>query len=813
MKQATFSKLIPHISALFIFIVISFIYFSPVLEGKQLMATDRMNFQGMSKEIQDYEQKSDEDILWTNSIFSGMPTYQITRPDPSVIIIKIYRFINFLSKKQPVNFLFIYLAGFYIALLAFRINPWLSIAGAIAFAFSSYFLIIIEAGHNSKAAAIGYMPLIISGVYLAYHGKTFLGSVLTGLFLALQLMANHLQITYYTFLIILIFGIFQLIKTIREKSYRAFSISTLSLIGMVCLAIASNLTIFWPTYEYSKYSIRGKSELISEEGTQTSGLDKNYATSWSYGIDETFTLFIPSFKGGSSTGSLNEKSKTFELFNQAQGPQYAKRVIKALPLYWGDKPFTSGPVYVGAVILFLFIFGLFAARGTLKWWLLAATIFSVVLAWGRHFMLLTNLFFDYFPGYNKFRTVEMILVIAEFAIPLLAIITLQNILSETIPKDRYLKGLKYSLYGLGGIAIFFLLFANIFSYTGSSDQAYLSQGNNTFIETLQADRKYLLRMDSFRSLIFILLTASVLYAYYLKKISHKIFIATLALLIIIDLWSVDKRYLNNDDFVPAREAAVPFQPLEADKIILQDNDIYYRVYDLLADPFRNARTSYFHKSIGGYHGAKLQRYQDIIDHHLVKNNMDVINMLNTKYFILPSKDGPPGVQMNPYAMGNAWFVRSFRTVNNANEEIQALSDFDPANEAIIDIRYNEYMEGFTPAYDSTAQIKLIKYHPNRLLYEYQAKSDQLTVFSEIYYDKGWSAYVDDVYKPHFRADYIMRAMVLPGGQHTVEFKFEPKSYYTGRKIAGFSSLVLLLLILFGFGIEIRNYVKNLEKTG
>jgi hypothetical protein len=808
MKKVNFTKLIPHISALLIFVAISFAYFSPVLEGKQLLATDRINFLGMSKEIQDYEKNSEEDILWTNSMFSGMPTYQITRPDPSIIIVKIYRFINFLSKKQPVNFLFIYLLGFYIALLAFRINPWLSIAGAIAFAFSSYFLIIIEAGHNSKAAAIGFMPPIIAGVYLAYSGRIFLGSVLTGLFLALQLMANHLQITYYTLLIILIFGIFQLIKAIREKTYRSFTISTISLVLMACLAIASNLSIFWPTYEYSKYSIRGKSELISENGTQTSGLDKNYVTSWSYGIDETFTLFIPSFKGGSSTGSLNEKSKTYELFKQAQGPQYAKRIIKSLPLYWGEKPFTSGPVYVGSVILFLFIFGLFTTRGNIKWCLLTATIFSIVLAWGKNFMPLTNLFLDYFPAYNKFRTVEMILVIAEFAIPLLAIIALQNILMKNIPKDQYLKGLKYSLYGLGGLALFFLLFAGIFNFTGPSDQVYLSQGNNTFIETLQADRKNLFRMDSFRSLIFVFLCAAVLYAYYLKKINHKIFITTLTLLIIIDLWAVDKRYLNNDDFVPGREATVPFQPLEADKVILQDKDIYYRVYDLLADPFRNARTSYFHKSIGGYHGAKLQRYQDIIEHHLVNNNMSVINMLNTKYFILPSRDSEPTAHMNSQALGNAWFVPTFRIVNNANEEIDALAGFNPSYEAIIDKRFEKYVHSLDIHLDTTSYIQLVHYHPNRLRYKSNTANTKLAIFSDVYYEKGWKAYIDGELVPHFRANYILRAMVIPPGSHEIEFRFEPRSYFLGKKISLISSIILLFLMVFLVYTEIRGRKKH-----
>jgi hypothetical protein len=678
--------------------------------------------------------------------------------------------------------------------------------GALAFAFSSYFFMIIEAGHTSKAIAIGYMPPIIAGVYLAFRKKILLGSIITGLFLTLQLINNHLQITYYTFLIILIYGIYELISAIRENKMKSFFIAGSVLILAVLLAVGTNLTILWTTYEYGKYSIRGKSELTGDED-QTSGLDKSYASQWSYGIDETLTLLIPGFKGGSSVGSLNEKSETYKLFRDARGPAYAKQIIKGLPLYWGTQPFTSGPVYVGAVILFFFVFGLFTYRGKLKWWLITITIISIILAWGKNFMLLTDLFLDYFPGYNKFRTLTMILVIAEFSIPLLAFLALQDFFKGNIKKEDFLKGIKYGLISLGGLALIFILLPGMFSYTGPGDDPYLTQGSSAFIDALVIDRRRMLQTDAVRSLIFILLSASLLYICYLGKIKKEVFFSALALLILIDMWSVDKRLLNNDDFVPRRQAQVPFQPLEADLIINRDTSPDYRVFDLTAspDPFRSTRASYFHKSLGGYHGAKMKRYQELIDYHLTKSNMAVLNMLNTKYFILPSDQGSPQVQLNPYALGNAWFVRSYRIVNNADEEIQALSDFDPANEAIIDIRYNQYLEGFTPLYDSTAQISLINYSPDQLLYKYQSATNQLVLFSEIFYDKGWSAYVDNELKPHFRADYVLRAMVLPAGQHTVEFKFEPRSYYTGKKIAGASSLVLFVLLLFGFGIEIRKY--------
>jgi hypothetical protein len=811
MKKQFLRDLVPHAVAIIVFFLISLLYFNPMLEGKQLGQSDIRQYEGMAREKKQYEKETDKPVLWTNSMFGGMPTYLIGTPKSPEIFLQTNRIFNLYGKMRPLSFLFLYLLGFYIALIIFRVNPWISIIGAVAFAFSSYFFIILEAGHTSKAIAIGYMPPVIAGVYLAFRKKIVLGCAITGLFLTLQLLINHLQITYYTLLMILVLGIFELIRAIGEKQIKQFILSGSALLLVAILAVGTNLTILWTTYEYGKHSIRGKSELTGDQD-QTSGLDKSYATQWSYGIDETFTLLIPNFKGGSSTGSLTEKSETYKLFRDARGPAYAKQIIKALPLYWGTQPFTGGPVYVGAVVLFFFVFGLFAYHGKLKWWLVTITILSILLAWGKNFMVLTDLFLDYFPGYNKFRTVTMILVIAEFAIPLLAFLALQDFFAGKIKKEDFMKGLKYGLISLGGLALIFALFPGMFSYTGPGDDPYLSQGSSAFIDALIADRKRMLQTDAVRSLIFILLSATLLYLCYRRKIEKKIFFPALAILILVDMWTVDKRYLNNDDFVPGRQAQVPFQPLEADLIIQQDTSLHYRVFDLTANPFLSARASYFHNSLGGYHGAKMERYQELIDYHLTKNNMAVINMLNTKYFIIPSGQGPPEVQMNPNALGNAWFVKTYRIVDNADEEIQALSNFDPANEAIIDARYNQYLEGFNQVYDSAAYIRLTQYHPDRLLYEYQAGTDQLAVFSEIYYDKGWSAYIDGKLHPHFRANYILRAMVLPAGHHIVEYKFEPKSYYTGKKIAGITSVGLLLLILLGFGFEIRNYVKTSIKT-
>jgi hypothetical protein len=798
---------IPIVVSVVLFLIISVVYFSPVLEGKRLNPYDLVNYQGMSKEIHDYEKKTGEEVLWTNSMFGGMPVYQISRPVYKNLIVPIHKVLN-LFDKRPVSFLFLLLIGAYIALLLFGINPWVALIGAIAYAFSSYFFQIIEVGHASKTIALGYLPPIIGSIYYSYNKNLLTGSVLLGIFLSIQIYVNHLQITYYTFLIILIFLIFQLIHSIKTGIFRQFILRSFILLIPVILAVASNLTLLWTTYEYSKYSMRGKSELTVNQENKTSGLDKDYATDWSWGIDETLTLLIPNFKGGSSHGVLTEKSKTFALFEQSEGNRYARQVIKQLPLYWGPQSYTAGPVYVGAVILFLFIFGLFTLKGHIKWWLLTVTVLSILLAWGKHFMFFSNFFFDYFPGYNKFRTVSMTLVIAEFAIPFIGCMALNKFIQDQPDNKSILRGLKYTLYILGGITLLFSLFAGIFDFTGPGDQPYMTQGNSVFIDTLREDRKTLLRNDSLRSLIFVLLTAASLYVFYIKKIQLRIFLLLIGLLILADLWMVDKRYLNNDDFVTKKEASTPFQPYQADLIINQDPDLYYRVFDLTADPFRSSRASYFHKSIGGYHGAKMKRYQELIEYHLSQNNMNVINMLNTKYFIISTKSEPE-VRVNQNALGNCWFVKSYRLVNNADDEIAALNDFNPESEAIIDIRFQELVTGFNWKEDTSAYIKLTSYDPNELIYEFSSEStDQLVVFSDIFYDKGWNLYLDGVLHPHFRVDYVLRGAVIPKGDHKIDFKFEPRSYYIGNKVTLASSIILVLLALGVIGWEVRKKYKT-----
>ena len=807
MKNKDIYRFLPHLIAIISFIIISVSYFTPVIEGRVIQQSDKTTFLGMSKEVQDFRDSTGEEALWTNSMFGGMPAYLISVRYKQNLIKYIDRVLNFL--ERPASQLFICLFGFYISLLFFGVNPWLSLIGSIAFAFSSYFFIIITAGHNSKVFAIAYMSPVIAGTYLTYRGRILMGSAITALFLSLQLIVNHLQITYYTLIILLIFGLVELIFQIKEKKYQNFIKATAVLIVGVLFAVGSNFGKIWNTYEYGKYSIRGKTELSKNQANKTSGLDKDYATAWSYGIDETMTLLIPNFKGGASGGAVGKNSASFEFFKKLQGERYALQVIEQLPLYWGDQPGTSGPVYFGAIIMFLFVIGIFILDPKIKWWLISATILSVMLSWGHNFSVLTDFFLDYVPGYNKFRTVSMILVIAQFTVPLMAILALKKIFDGSVEKQKLEKAFKNSLYIIGGIALFFALLPGLFfDFSAKADQQYIAQGGQAFVDALRADRKMMLRNDAFRSLIFILLSAGTIYAYMKGKLKLNYVLGALFILILVDMWAVDKRYLNDDNFVSKRQAREPFQMTQANKYILQDKDPNFRVLNLTVSTFNDASTSYFHKSIGGYHGAKMKRYQELIEYQISRNNMKVLNMLNTKYFIVPDNNRQPVAQFNPEALGNAWFVEDFRIVLNADAEIDALSDFSPSNEAIIDQRFENFVAGKEFSKDTVSFIKLESYKPNHLIYKAECEDEELVVFSEIYYPKGWNAYLNGEIVNHFRANYVLRAMLIPEGKHTVEFKFEPRSYYVGNKISLASSGILIIFLVLVFGREIFIYFKN-----
>lgn len=805
MKEFKFKTLVPHLVAIIVFLAISFAYFSPILEGKKISQHDMMQYYGMSKEITDFKDKTGEQTLWTNSMFGGMPAYLIT-VEYTANLVRYANYIMNLGLEKPANYLFISLIGFYILLLIFGVNPWLAIGGAIAYAFSSYFFVIEAAGHNTKALALAYMPPIIGGVILAYRKKIIAGAALMGLFLALQLLANHFQITYYTMLIILVFILFYFYKSIIEKTISNFIKSSAILAVALLLAFSTNITSLWLVYEYGKESMRGKSELTSDKENKTGGLDKDYATAWSYGISETWTFLVPNFMGGASIGEAGKNSAIYKEFKNLGVPN-AEAICKQLPLYWGDQPSTSGPVYVGAIVFFLFVFGLFYVKGHIKWWLLTVTIFSILLGWGKNFMFFTDLFLDYFPGYDKFRSVSMILIIAEFAMPLLGVVALKQFIENFEDKARFMKAFKIALGSVGGILLIFALMPGMFfDFNAAIDSQLTSSGwTEPLLNALRDDRRSMLTSDAFRSLIFVLIFAGAMLAYSFKKLNVKYVYIALSVLLLLDMWTVNKRYLNNDNFASKKDVVTPFKPSQADLQILQDKDPDYRVLNLSVSTFNDASTSYFHKSIGGYHGAKMKRYQELIEHQIAKNNMSVLNMLNTRYFIVPTKDQGPMVQRNYGALGNAWFVKNYQLVANADSEIVALDKFDPIETLVVDKRFENEVQGFSPNNDSTATISLTEYKPNHLTYKSKSSAEQLTAFSEIYYNsgKGWNAYLDGQPVNHFRANYVLRAMKIPAGEHTIEFKFEPKAYGIGEKVSFASSAILILMCLGAVVLEFK----------
>jgi hypothetical protein len=801
------------------FVVVAYAYLVPLLEGKHLRMDDLDHHLGMSKELVDYRNETGEEAVWTNTMFGGMPGYMISVLYPGNLADPLAGLLRNLFSIA--SFIILYFIGFYVLLSSLKINRWLSVAGAIAFGLSSYFIIIISAGHASKANAIGFLPIVIAGVLMTFKGKQIPGAILFALGLSLELLAGHPQITYYGLIILAIYGIVELIFAIKEKAIIPFTKSVLFLLAGVVIAVGMNFSRLYTSWEYSKETIRGPSELTSNNENKTTGLDKDYVVQWSYGIDETLTLLIPNFKGGSTLTNPGENSESYKTMQQNKIPNL-KQTIRSVSMYHGDQPFTSGPVYIGAIVVFLFILGLFVVKGVYKWWLLLATVVSIVLSWGGNVMGLTSFLLDNLPLYNKFRAPSMTLVIAQIAMPLLGFIALNEILSGKIEKKNWLNGFKWAAIITGGLSLIFAVLPGIAGdFSGAADSMRFPEW---LIDSVIEDRKSLLRTDAFRSFLFIALAAGALYLWNLKKIQTNLFIGILGILILIDLWAVDKRYLNNDNFVSKREAVNPFPEMPVDKAILQDKELYYRVLPLQGDPFQDARASYYHKNVGGYHAAKLRRYQEMIENHFVPEMQELIkglqasippdsvlapltaiNMMNTRYLIYDLNNAP---LPNPHALGNAWFVGDFKIVANADEEISALKGINPEDEVVIDKRFAQYVEGKRFQKDGFGNITLTEYQPNYLKYSAKSGSEQLAVFSEIFYKNGWKAYIDGNEVPHFRVNYILRALVLPAGEHTVEFKFHPASYYTGNKVSFASSLLLLLAIA---GYAFSEYRKRKTK--
>jgi hypothetical protein len=801
---------LPHIIAVVLFIVISFAYFYPVLEGKVLKANDSTVSTVNSKEIRDYREKFHKEPLWTNSIFSGMPAYLISTRFPGNLMKHVDTVLRVF--KMPVSVLFISMTGFYFLLLIFGVNPWLAIAGAIAYGFSSFFFQILAAGHNTQAIALAYMAPMIGGIYYAYRYDAIKGALLTAFMLSLELVANHPQITYYAMICLLVFVIIEFVFSLKEKTFLKFLKTSLILIVPIIIAVGINFGNLNTIREYGKYSIRGKSELKTEHKNVSSGLDRDYITFWSYGIDETMNLLIPNYKGGSSK-PFNKDSQTVKALRQNNAGEAVNQVVK----YWGPQNSTEGPHYVGAIMVFLFILGLVVVKGREKWWLLIATILSILLAWGKNFMPFTNLFIDFFPGYNKFRAVTMTLVIAQFCIPLLGFLALREYYYGSLSKKEMLKGIKIAGGIAGGILLLIILIPGI---AGSFLSSYETEYPGWLTSALVSDRKELLRADSLRSLIFILLGAVAIVGFVSGKLRKEYSILLIALLIIFDLWGTGKRYLNADRFERPSAIQKSFTPTVADAAILKDQS-YHRVLNLSVSTFNdNSPTSWFHKSIGGYHGAKLKRYQELIDSSISRelglfqvtfkaageqvktyddlipllmplfNRTSVLNMLNAKYIILNPK-APPVV--NPHAMGNAWFVEKPLMVDNANMELASVNKIDPSREAVIDARFREQVKGSIYPVTGNDKIELVSYQPNELEYKYTAEGEKLAVFSEIYYPAGWKCFIDGKESEYFRTNYVLRGMILPGGTHQVKFAFEPSSYINGNKISLASSILLILL--------------------
>ncbi len=788
-------KFIPYIAAIASFLVITFLFFSPMItDNKAIYQGDIMQFDGASKEIVTYRKSKHAEPLWTNSMFGGMPAFQISTEYSGNLVRYINNIVSIgLPEYSP--FLFIACLSFYLLLLAMGVNSWIAMIGGIAYALCSYNLVILEAGHNSKMHAIALSPFVFSGVLLIWNKKYLLGAAVSAAGFSLLIYANHIQIAYYAFISLFIFGVAQFIFTIRSKEWKHFFISVLLLAATGIAGVVSNASVLWSTYEYGNSTIRGKSELTTN--TQSSGgLDRDYAYKWSLGKIEALTLMIPNFYGGSSHSTAEEGSKTREVLIANGAQQY----INSTPYYWGDQPFTSGPVYIGAILCFLFILGLLVIDGPLKWWLGIATLISVLLSFGHNLQWFSDLFFDYLPGYNKFRTVTMVLVIAQLTIPLLGIYTLAQIFANKIEKEKLVNGVFVALGLTAGLSlIIVILGSSLFNFSGAEDKNY----PEWLVAALKEDRTSLMRSDAFRSFLLIGLSAAAIWGFLQNKISRNIALAGIALLVMYDMIGVGKRYVNDDIFVEKDRLKSRFQLSAADNEILKDTDPNYRVFNTTVNAFNDASTSYNHKSVGGYHAAKLRRYQELIEAHIQQGNINVFNMLNTKYFIVKGQNGEPAAQYNPAACGNAWFVSEYKVVANADEELKSLEQFNPKQTVFVDKRYQALLSGINQSKDSTAFIKLLSYEPNHLVYESSSSAQELGVFSEIFYQPGWVASIDGKEVEIFRVDYVLRALNIPQGQHKIEFKFEPKSFFLGEKIAMVSSALILLLLASGLFLEFR----------
>lgn len=779
-------RILPHIIAVISFVVISIVYFYPQLQGKSIQSGDTRSYVGMANESKTFTKETGEVSLWTNSMFGGMPTYQIDSPRSNNIFIPLQTALS-LGFARPISYFIFGCFSCYLMLLIFGVNPWLSLFGAIGFSFMTNNMVLFEAGHMSKMVAIFASPLIVGGLYALFREKYIAGALAFTLGLGLNITANHYQMTYYLAMLLAVYFVMEAVAKLRSGNTSALLKITGICVVATLIAVGVTASKLLPTYEYAHDTMRGAPILEStgavQSSSETDGLDFNYAMAWSNGTIDLFSSFIPGVAGGGSREKLSRKS------------EFAKAVRKigsmtdVGPLYWGALPSTSGPVYFGVVFFFLMLFGGFAIKGPIKWWVFIALFLTLLMSMGSNMVGLNRLMFDYLPLFNKFRTPNSVLSVTSVIIPVLGMLALQKVLDEP-NKNSLIRPL---LFSTGIMAIFCLFFALIgpgfFDFVGRSDASYAQSG---FDKALVIDRKSLMRSDSLRSLLLTLIMAGGIYGYLKSKLSIPVLIAVFGVLTVFDQIGISKRYLDADSFVNSRSVNSDFAPRPVDTQILSDSDPHFRVFDQTIDPWNDSSTSYFHKTIGGYHAAKLQRIMDLIQRHISKGNQRVLNMMNTKYYIMPGENNAAEARLNTAALGNAWFINSIRMVENANAEIDALTGFDPAGEAIVHSEYANYVAGLNPTKNGT--INLTSYQPNKLSYESNTTSDQLAVFSEMWYgpNKGWQAYIDGEKVDHIRANYALRALKIPSGKHTVTFIFDPAIYRIGNMISLIASIVFVL---------------------
>lgn len=797
-------RIYPHAIAVLGFILISLIYFYPVLQGKKIAQSDIAQYTGMAKEQIDFRATENAEPYWTNSAFGGMPTYQLGANYPHEYINKIDSALRILPR--PADYLFLYFLGFYVLLLVLKADPLKAFFGAVAFGFSTYLIIILGVGHNAKAHAIAYMPMVIAGILLVFQRKFIVGGLLTMFAAALELNANHFQMTYYLLFLLLIISVYYIYNYVKEKDFKTlfYSLGVFAIAGI--LAIGANATNLLATAEYAKFSMRGKSELTfnpnGSKNVTTSSMSRDYITEYSYGIAESFNLIAPRLFGGGNSEKLNTDSSVYNyMLQNGASPQEAKQFTENYGFtYWGQQPIVAAPAYIGVVVFFLCILGLYHDNRRIKYVFLAGALFSLVLSWGKNLSIVTDFFIDFVPMYDKFRAVSSIQVILELSVPVLAIMGLQSFFTQK--KEKQWSSLCKATATVFGLIIGLFLIRNTFDFVGQMDAQLLqmlSQGQDKsfgtgFIDALKEDRKSLYSADLLRSGFFILLSAGVLWLFIKNKLAQNTAIILVGLLMIFDLVLVDKKYVSDKDFVSRSEVEVPFQETPADVQILQDTT-NYRVFEVR--DFLGARCSYFHKSIGGYSAVRPRRMQQLFDYQIAKNNMEVLNMLNTKFIIQTDKEGKEFPTVNPNYNGNAWFVQRVKFVNSPDEEMKALDSLDSKNSALVnEYEFGPFFKGDLTSFnvDSTATIQLLSYQPNHLKYVSNNSNPGLAVFSEMYYADGWNATIDGKAASHFRADYVLRSMKIPAGNHSIEFKFEPQVVKTGSTIALISFILMILLL-------------------